>query len=57
MPTVGDIINAMDGVVRTNTEQRAEIEAGKVLDHLHYFGNQVTPSFKGDTMGKLTKKE
>ncbi len=45
MPTVGDIINAMDGVVRINTEQRAEIEAGKVLDHLHYFGSQVTPSF------------
>lgn len=45
MPTVGDIINAMDGVVRINTEQRAEIEAGKVLDHLHYFGSQVTPFF------------
>ena len=45
MPTVADIINAMDEVVRINTEQRAEIEAGKVLEHLHYFGSQVTPSF------------
>ena len=45
MPTTADIINAMDGVVRINTEQRAEIEAGKVLDHLHCFGSQVTPSF------------
>lgn len=45
MPTVGDIINVMDGMVGINTEQRAEIDAGKVLDHLHYFGSQVAPSF------------
>jgi len=31
MPTVGDIINAMDGVVKIDTEQRAEIEAGVCL--------------------------
>ena len=46
MPTTADIINAMDGVPsRIDMEQRAEIEAGKVLDHLKYFGTQSTPCF------------
>ncbi|GAB6147027.1 hypothetical protein [Desulfocicer niacini] len=46
MPTTADIINAMDGVAsRITMEDRAEIEAGKVLDHLHRFGILVIPYF------------
>ena len=46
MPTTADIINAMGGMPgRINQEHRAEIEAGKVLDHLYYFGSRNTPSF------------
>jgi len=46
MPTTADIINAMGGMPgRIDRDNRAEIEAGKVLDHLHCFGSQVTPSF------------
>ena len=44
MPTTADIINAMDG--HMDSDQVAEIEAGKVLDHLHRHGTRKTPSFK-----------
>ena len=41
MPTVGDMINAMGG-----GQDKAEIEAGKILDHLHRFGAHKTPAFE-----------
>ncbi len=47
MPTTADIINAMDGVADNVTmEEKAEIEAGKVLDYLHRFGTRVSPRFE-----------
>jgi len=42
MPTTADIINAMGG----GQVDKAEIEAGKVLDHLHRFGAHKTPAFE-----------
>jgi len=46
MPTTADIINAMGEIPgRIDRDNRAEIEAGKVLNHLHSFGSQLTPSF------------
>ena len=46
LPTTADMINAMGGMLgRIDRDSRAEIEAGKVLAHLHSFGSQVTPSF------------
>ena len=44
MPTTADIINAMGGQV--DMDQRAELEAGKVLDVLRSLGTSVTPSFE-----------
>lgn len=41
MPTTADIINAMGG----GQGDKAEIEAGKVLEHLHRYGARVNPSF------------
>jgi len=45
MPTTADIINAMGGSGRIDQEQRAEMEAGKVLEHLRYHGKNVSPRF------------
>jgi len=45
MPTVADFINAMDPG-RINPDQRAELEAGKVLEHLRYHGKNVSPRFR-----------
>ncbi len=44
MPTTADIIEAMGG--RITIEDRAEIEAGKVIDHLHRYGKMVIPEFE-----------
>ena len=44
MPTTADIIEAMGG--RITVEDRAEIEAGKVLDHLRKYGKGVIPEFE-----------
>lgn len=44
MPTTADMINAMGA--RMSIEQLAEIEAGKVLDHLSKFGIMTPPRFK-----------
>lgn len=41
LPTVADMINTID----LGQANRAEIEAGKVLENLHFFGTSVTPSF------------
>ena len=43
MPTVGDFIQAMDGTGGLSLEQRAEIEAGKILDHLRLHGATKAP--------------
>ena len=44
MPTVGDFIQAMDGAGGgLSLEQRAEIEAGKILDHLRLYGATKAP--------------
>ncbi|HAR32535.1 MAG TPA: hypothetical protein DCR95_00115 [Desulfobacter sp.] len=44
MPTTADIIEAMGGKI--SVKDRAEIEAGKVLDHLHRYGKGVIPEFE-----------
>jgi hypothetical protein len=44
MPTTADIIEAIGG--RISVTDRAEIEAGKVLDHLHKHGKAVIPEFE-----------
>ena len=46
MPTVGDFILAMDGAGELTAEQRAEIEAGKILDHLHLYGATRAPQME-----------
>ncbi|CCK82431.1 hypothetical protein [Desulfobacula toluolica] len=47
MPTTADIIEAMDGDPgKISMEYRAEIEAGKVLDHLRGYGKNIFPKFK-----------
>jgi len=47
MPTTADIINAMGGMPgRIDREKRAELEAGKVLDVLKFYGTTVSPIFK-----------
>lgn len=47
MPTVGDFISSIDeGSGNIPVEDRAEIEAGKVLDHLHRYGKGVIPEFE-----------
>jgi len=43
MPTTADIIEAIGG--RISVTDRAEIEAGKVLDHLRKYGKGVIPEF------------
>ena len=45
MPTVADFINAMDPG-RIDPDQRAELEAGKVLGHLRNYGKSVSPRFR-----------
>ena len=44
MPTTADIIDAMGGSISVN--DRAEIEAGKVLDHLRKYGKGIIPEFE-----------
>ena len=44
MPTTADIIEAMGG--RISVSDRAEIEANKVIDHLHRHGKSVIPEFE-----------
>ena len=47
MPTVGDFISIIDaGFGNIPIEDRAEIEAGKVLDHLRKYGKVVSPEFE-----------
>ena len=47
MPTVGDFISTIDaGFGNIPVEDRAEIEAGKVIDHLHKHGKEVIPEFE-----------
>ena len=47
MPTVGDFISTMDaGSGNIPVEDRAEIEANKILDHLHRYGKSVIPEFE-----------
>jgi hypothetical protein len=46
MPTVGDFISTIhEESGDIPVEDRAEIEAGKVLDHLHRYGKMVIPEF------------
>ena len=44
MPTTADIIDAIGG--RISVTDRAEIEAGKVIDLLHKHGKAVIPAFE-----------
>ncbi len=44
MPTIADFIEIMAGGV--SARDRAEIEAGKVLEHLHRYGKGVAPKFE-----------
>jgi len=44
MPTTADLINAMEPG-RIDPDQRAELEAGKVLDHLRNYGKSISPRF------------
>ncbi|WP_035242037.1 hypothetical protein [Desulfobacter vibrioformis] len=44
MPTTADIIDTMGGGV--SVKDRAEIEAGKVLDHLRRYGKGIIPEFE-----------
>lgn len=47
MPTTADIIDAIEDTPgRISVKDRAEIEAGKVLDHLHRYGKGVIPEFE-----------
>ncbi|NWH06850.1 hypothetical protein [Desulfobacter latus] len=47
MPTVGDFISTIDAASgNIPVEDRAEIEANKVLDHLHRHGKGVIPEFE-----------
>lgn len=47
MPTVGDFISTIDTANgHIPIEDRAEIEAGKVLDHLHRYGKGIFPEFE-----------
>ena len=47
MPTVGDFISSIDeGSRNIPIEDRAEIEANKVIDHLHRHGKSVIPEFE-----------
>ncbi|WP_321493959.1 hypothetical protein [uncultured Desulfobacter sp.] len=46
MPTVGDFIRVIDSASgNIPIEDRAEIEAGKILDHLHRYGKAIMPEF------------
>jgi len=46
MPTVGDFIRAIGAASgNVSIEDRAEIEAGKVLGHLRRYGKAVIPEF------------
>jgi hypothetical protein len=44
MPTIAEFIDIMDSGI--STKDRAEIEAGKVLEHLHKYGKGVAPKFE-----------
>ena len=44
MPTTADIIDAIG--CRISVTDRAEIEAGKVLDHLRRYGKGIVPEFE-----------
>ena len=46
MPTVGDFIQAIDSGGGLTPEQWAEIEAGKILDHLHRHGATREPKME-----------
>lgn len=46
MPTVGDVVSVIelaDGNI--SIEHQAEIQAGKVLEHLRWYGNSKSPKF------------
>ncbi len=45
IPTTADIINAMD-CRQANVDHQAEVEAGKVIEALHFYGAGGTPVFK-----------
>ncbi|SLM31125.1 hypothetical protein MTBBW1_2720002 [Desulfamplus magnetovallimortis] len=46
MPTVGDFVAIIDQAEgKISVDDKAEIEVGKVLDHLQRFGSTVTPKF------------
>jgi len=47
MPTVGDFISTIDAARgNISVEDRAEIEAGKVIAHLRMYGKAIMPEFK-----------
>ncbi|MBF0258638.1 MAG: hypothetical protein HQK62_07340 [Desulfamplus sp.] len=54
MPTIGDFVAVMDQQIgKLRIEDKAELEAGVVIEHLHRYGSSVNPMFEDKITSQL----
>ncbi|MBF0233055.1 MAG: hypothetical protein HQK65_08460 [Desulfamplus sp.] len=54
MPTIGDFVAVMDQQAgKLRIEDKAELEAGAVIEHLHRYGSSVNPMFEDKITSQL----
>ncbi|MBF0469461.1 MAG: hypothetical protein HQK61_11355 [Desulfamplus sp.] len=57
MPTTAEIVEAITGGGTLSIEQKAEIEAGKVIAHVRTYGRSRAPRFDDPVTGYLMEKK